>query len=416
MAAVLGMFIPFHVSAAVQDTVTLNQEGENVAVLLEMSDAKEENITAVSVSLQINTQGNDQIAVDFEFSPELENGEYGFKYRENGDNTGKLDIYAATGTAGSLFGDNGLDLGNLKITSKNPSQTIPVTISYCDGSFQTANAAYGSKTPMVEQETASISMQIGGKAVSPPQEDIPGTGAEGEQKPGTDNPGSGNPNGGGQESGGQGNGNQGSGNSGGSNMNEGLYDTTTQFTNNPSNAQNIPSSIIGNSNTAEGLIDLSAMAGQTSSGSALAAKGKGAAKTTGKVSVVAPKDGMSGILVSNAENDASPGEGEKGGFTEDAQGQEMSADGSMEIKLDKENGGIIGGHKNGLGKILPMAGLGIALILIIGLIIFAASKIKDADRRKRRRRKQKPSERGKGKKGNGTRKKRKKRHPKHYKE
>lgn len=400
MAVVLGMSIPFQVSAAGQDSVTLNQEGENVAVLLEMSDAKEENITAVSVSLQINTQGNDQIAVDFEFSPELGNGEYGFKYRENGDNTGKLDIYAVTGTAGSLFGDDGLDLGNLKITSKNPSQTIPVTISYCDGSFQTANAAYGSKTPMVEQEPASVSIQIDGKGVSPPQEDIPGTGAEGEQKPGTDNPGSGNPNGSGQ-----GNGSQGGGSSGGSNMNEGLYDTTTQFTNNPSNAQNIPSSIIGNDNAAQGLIDLSAMAGQASSGSAPAAKGKGAAKATGKVSVVAPKDGMSSILVSNAENDASFSEGEKGGLTEDAQGQEMPADGSMEIKLDKENGGIIGGHKSGLGKVLPMAGLGIALILIIGLIMFAAGKIKDANRRKRKRRRKKPTERGKGKKGKGAGKK-----------
>ena len=68
-AAMLGMLIPFQVSAAGQDTVTLSQEGENVAVLLEMSDAEKENITAVSVSLQIDTQSSDQIAVDFEFSP-----------------------------------------------------------------------------------------------------------------------------------------------------------------------------------------------------------------------------------------------------------------------------------------------------------------------------------------------------------
>ncbi len=100
-AAMLGMLIPFQVSAAGQDTVTLSQEGENVAVLLEMSDAEKENITAVSVSLQIDTQSSDQIAVDFEFSPELGNhAEYGFKYKESGDNAGRLDIYAVTGTAG----------------------------------------------------------------------------------------------------------------------------------------------------------------------------------------------------------------------------------------------------------------------------------------------------------------------------
>lgn len=408
LAAMLGIFMPFQVRAASQDAVTLSQEGENVSVFLEMSKAEEENITAVSVSLQISAQGNGRIAVDFEFSPELGNGEYGFNYKENGDNTGKLDIYAATGTAKSLFGENGLDLGNLKITSQNSSQAIPVTINYCDGSFQTANAAYGSKTPIIEQETASISMQIGSGTVPPPQENTPGTGGEGEQKPGTGNPESGNQNGGNQ-----GNSGQGSGNSGGSNMNEGLYDTTTQFTNNPSNAQNIPSSIIGNNNPAEGLIDLSAMAGQESAGG-FTAKGKGAANTAGKVSVVAPKDGMSSILVSNAENGASSGEGENGGLTEDPQGQGMPADGSMEIKLDKENGGILGGHKSGLGKVLPMAGLGIALILIIGLIIFAAIKIKDADRRKRRRRKKNPPEREKRKKGKGARKKRKKRHLKNY--
>ena len=190
IVAVLGISIPFQALAAGQDTVTLTQEGENVDVLLAMSDAEKENITAVSVSLQISAQDSGQIAVDFEFSPELGNGEYGFKYKENGDNTGRLDIYAATGMAKSLFSENGLDLGSLKITSKDPSQTIPVTISYYDGSFQTANAAYGSKTPMVEQETASVSMQIGnGTVTPPPQEEIPGTG-DGNQTPGTD--GSGN--------------------------------------------------------------------------------------------------------------------------------------------------------------------------------------------------------------------------------
>lgn len=380
IVAVLGISIPFQALAAGQDTVTLTQEGENVDVLLAMSDAEKENITAVSVSLQISAQDSGQIAVDFEFSPELGNGEYGFKYKENGDNTGRLDIYAATGTAKSLFSENGLDLGSLKITSKDPSQTIPVTISYYDGSFQTANAAYGSKTPMVEQETASVSMQIGnGTVTPPPQEEIPGTGDE-NQTPGTDGSGDG-------------------GSSGGSNMDDGLYDDTTQFTNDPSNAQKIPSSIIQKENMVQGLTDLSAMAGQP--GNKLMVN-KNSAKTEGKVSIVAPKDGMDSILVSKTENNDSYSET---GNVEDTQGLESN---TTEIKLDKENGGIVGQHKSSLSKILPMVGLGIALILIIGCIIFAVVKMKDEDRRKRKRKKKKAAEQKRKK--SARNRKRKKRH------
>lgn len=379
-AAMLGMFIPFQVSAAGQDTVTLSQEGENVAVLLEMSDAAKENITAVSVSLQIDTQSSDQVAVDFEFSPELGKAEYGFKYKENGT-TGRLDIYAVTGTADSLFGENGLALGKLKVTPKNSSTVIPVTISYCDGSFQTANAAYGSKTPMVEQGTASVNMQIGGGSITPPPEEIPGTG-DGEQNPGTDNPDSSNQGGGSQGSGGSG--------SGGSNMNEGLYDNTTQFTNNPSNAQNIPSSIIGKDNMAEGFVDLSAMASQAL-GNKLKTKGKGAAQSAGKVSVVAPKDGMSSILISKAGSDASSGEGGDGDL--EGASDQGQPDDTMEIKLDKEKGGIAGKPGIAIGKILPIIGLVAAGILIIAFLILATIKLRDTDRRKKKHKKKKAAKR-----------------------
>ena len=391
-AAMLGMLIPFQVSAAGQDTVTLSQEGENVAVLLEMSDAEKENITAVSVSLQIDTQSSDQIAVDFVFSPELGNhAEYGFKYKESGDNTGRLDIYAVTGTADSLFGENGLALGSLKISPKNASAIIPVTISYCDGSFQTANAAYGSKTPMVEQGTASVNMQIGGGAIPPPPEELPGTGNE-EQPPGTNTPETDNPGGG-------------SSGSGGSNMDEGLYDDTTQFTNDPSNAQNIPSAVIGKDNMPAGFVDLSAVPGQNS-GNKQKTKGKGAAQSAGKVSIVAPKNGMSSILVSNADSDTSKEEGNE--TTEDTS---TLPEDTMEIKLDKENGGIVKQQGIGIGKILSIIGLVIAGISVIGLLIFAVIKMRDTDRQKRKHKKKKAAKRNK-RKHSGNRKRR--RHPKSH--
>ncbi len=391
-AAMLGMLIPFQVSAAGQDTVTLSQEGENVAILLEMSDAEKENITAVSVSLQIDTQSSDQIAVDFAFSPELGNhAEYGFKYKESGDNAGRLDIYAVTGTADSLFGENGLALGSLKISPKNASAIIPVTISYCDGSFQTANAAYGSKTPMVEQGTASVNMQIGGGAIPPPPEELPGTGNE-EQPPGTNTPETDNPGGG-------------SSGSGGSNMDEGLYDDTTQFTNDPSNAQNIPSAVIGKDNMPAGFVDLSAVPGQNS-GNKQKTKGKGAAQSAGKVSIVAPKDGMSSILVSNADSDTSKEEGNE--TTEDTS---TLPEDTMEIKLDKENGGIVKQQGIGIGKILSIIGLVIAGISVIGLLIFAVIKMRDTDRQKRKHKKKKAAKRNK-RKHSGNRKRR--RHPKSH--
>lgn len=403
-AAMLGMLIPFQVSAAGQDTVTLSQEGENVAVLLEMSDAEKENITAVSVSLQIDTQSSDQIAVDFEFSPELGNhAEYGFKYKESGDNAGRLDIYAVTGTADSLFGENGLALGSLKVSPKNASAIIPVTISYCDGSFQTANAAFGSKTPMVEQETASVSMQIGGGAITPPPEENPGSGNE-EQNPGTDIPGTDTP---GTDTSGTDNPGGGSSGSGGSNMDEGLYDDTTQFTNDPSNAQNIPSAIIGKDNTATGFVDLSAVPGQNS-GNKQKTKGKGAAQSAGKVSIVAPKDGMSSILVSNADSNTSKEEG-----NEPPEDTSALPEDSMEIKLDKENGGTVKQHGIGIGKILPIIGLAIAGILMIVLLIFAVIKMRDTDRQKRKHKKKKAAKRNK-RKHSGNRKRR--HHPKSHME
>ncbi len=256
---------------------------------------------------------------------------------------------------------------------------------------------------MVEQETASVSMQIGGGAITPPPEENPGSGNE-EQNPGTDIPGTDTP---GTDTSGTDNPGGGSSGSGGSNMDEGLYDDTTQFTNDPSNAQNIPSAIIGKDNTATGFVDLSAVPGQNS-GNKQKTKGKGAAQSAGKVSIVAPKDGMSSILVSNADSNTSKEEG-----NEPPEDTSALPEDSMEIKLDKENGGTVKQHGIGIGKILPIIGLAIAGILVIGLLIFAVIKMRDTDRQKRKHKKKKAAKRNK-RKHSGNRKRR--HHPKSHME
>ena len=73
-AAIAGLLVPMKAMAAQWDMVTLIQQEGEVAVSLDMSDALEETITAVSVSLKVET--GDEAAVDFIFSPELGNAEY----------------------------------------------------------------------------------------------------------------------------------------------------------------------------------------------------------------------------------------------------------------------------------------------------------------------------------------------------
>ena len=98
--AVLGLSTPLQAFAAGQDSVMLGQDGNQVSVSLGMSNAVEEKITTVAVSLEVKTEDPSQITVDFQFAPNLGNTEHGFVYHED---TGRLDIYVAS--ADKLFGD-----------------------------------------------------------------------------------------------------------------------------------------------------------------------------------------------------------------------------------------------------------------------------------------------------------------------
>lgn len=375
--AVLGLFVPSQVYAAGQDLVDLNQDGSDVGVSIEMSNAVEERITAVSISLNVNTQGQDQVNVAFEFSPELSGKEHGFVYNEE---TGRLDIYAAS--ADRLFQEEQLNLGKVKVTPTDTGKTVLAEISYCPNSFQTANGSYGDKTPVVEKEVASVNIQVGNGTPAPtPGTDTPEDNTDGSQGNPDNKPG-------GSQSGG----------SHEDNRNEGLYDETTQFVNDPSNAQTIPTEIV-KSNVDTKLVDMTVKAPVTiKTGSGAAA---GQVKTRGNVSVVAPEDGPSSILVSKEENEFLTGSRQEDLFGEAEGGESAKAENVEEIVLDQENGGAVDVQKNKTRKLLIIAGAVLAAGLIIGGCIFFFIENRDKapvegkKRRKKKRRgtKRKPSER-----------------------
>ena len=66
--AVLGLSTPLQAFAAGQDSVMLGQDGNQVSVSLGMSNAVEEKITTVAVSLEVKTEDPSQITVDFQFA------------------------------------------------------------------------------------------------------------------------------------------------------------------------------------------------------------------------------------------------------------------------------------------------------------------------------------------------------------
>ncbi len=374
-AVVWALVCPMRVFAAGQDAVNLSQEGSKVVVSLEMSNAAEEEITAVSLSLKVDTER--QAEVGFEFSPNVQGTEHGFIYKEE---AGRLDIYAAS--AKSLFDGEVLNLGYVNITPADAAQLTSVEISYCEDSFRTANGSYGDKIPMVEKAPEPVSMKIGDGAVYPPgpEEEEPAPVPGGDQEDDGQEPGGGNqnPDDGNQED-----------SSGGGNINDGLYDENTQLKNDPSDAQNIPSSVVQKDNQTSGLIDMSqGMAVQVTGKPASGTSGKVRTKRGGKVSVVDPGDGPSGILIAKEENGIS-GEGNSDGT--DAETLAETEDGTEKILLDQENGGTVDGRKKALkidGKILLV--LCLAAAAVIGIVIAVVIlKENERERRKKRKRKKK---------------------------
>lgn len=242
-------------------------------------------------------------------------------------------------------------------------------------------------------EVESVSIQIGNGTLTPP---TPDSSSSGSGNVGT-NPGTNSGSGGslGNNAGG----------SGDNNRDQGLYDETTRFTNDPSNAQKIDSSIIDRDKT-------SALHNNFGKGTASVIAGKkdtigniiGQAK--GKVSVISPENGPESIVVSkdNALGDnqsdsllSGMGGDNSGGNGNSVWGENDSLDnGSEEILLDQKNGGAVDNKKNGIGKKIVIFGGALAgSVSVVGGGIFLLAKRGDwmlpgaAKKRKRRRKKRK---------------------------
>lgn len=385
--AMLGLLVPLQVYAAGQDSVELNQEGSKVAVSLEMSNTPQEKITTVAVSLNVKADGQEKVTVDFQFSAQLSGTEHGYVYNED---TGRLDIYVSSAT--SLFSEETLNLGSVQVKPVDTSKTVSANISYCQNSFQTANSSYGDKTPMVEGENASVDIKVGNGVND-------STSSEGNTA------GSGNNNGGVVGSGSSGNaagGSQSGSSSSNDNRNQGLYDDITRFVNDPAASQLIASSIIKGTKPGAELVDMSAGAGLTGTGTGNRGTGNlglkpgsgiGQTKENGKVSVISPENGPASILVSG-ENSGNSSEGSLGSLFAGISGEDYGGsgeDGYGEILLDQENGGAVDNRKNVKRNIIIAAGIALAVILLSGGIFFLVNTLRmpAAGKKKRRKKKRK---------------------------
>lgn len=388
---IIGLSAPLRVHAAGQDMVVLGQDGNQVAVSLEMSNATEEKITTVSVSLEVKTDDPGQVTVGFLFAPELGGTEHGFVYNED---TGRLDIYVASSK--SLFNGEKLNLGNVQVQPTDPGRSVAADISYCTNSFQTANGSYGDKTPVIEGEVASVSIQVGNGTL------VPDAGSSGVGNAGTS---SGNSNGE----------NSVTGSLEGSNRDQGLYDETTRFSNDPASAQKIDSSIIKRDIAETLLHNLSAGAASVVTGNHGTGTGSiGQAKAKGKVSVISPENGPASILVSKGNNGASDGD-QPGSFLSGLSGDNFNGnagnilgegtslgDDQEEIMLDQKNGGAVDNRKSERRKRIVIIGAILAGVIIIagGVILLFVKRTgypiagaKKKKKKKRRRRKKKPARR-----------------------
>lgn len=183
-------------------------------------------------------------------------------------------------------------------------------------------------------------------------------------------------------------------------MSQGLYDEETRFTNNPADAQNISSTVVKENNLHPELVDMSKgsaaqIGNKTLAGSVGA--GAGAAKGSGKVSVVAPKEGPDSIVVNGGAGGAAGEGGVAGGGGEagisGTYGEGSGTDGgsslSGEIRLDKKNGGAVAERDNAKMKWIIGGGV-VAALVIAGIVIFIL-----AGKRSRGRKHKKPVRRKK---------------------
>ena len=145
---VLSLAFPQRIYAAQTDTVTLENQGEQVAVSVNMANANKEKITAISMSLNVEVQDGNKDDVSFLFSQALEEAVKDYRYDKD---RGVLSIYVASGS--SLFDENdNLNLGAVRFQKADSADSLKAEVSVAENSIQTVNKAYGSKIPDIAYE------------------------------------------------------------------------------------------------------------------------------------------------------------------------------------------------------------------------------------------------------------------------
>ena len=102
----LSLAFPQRIYAAQTDTITLENQGEQVAVSVNRANANKEKITAISMSLNVEVQDGNKDDVSFLFSQALEEAVKDYRYDKD---RGVLSIYVASGSGliGSIWVDTG---------------------------------------------------------------------------------------------------------------------------------------------------------------------------------------------------------------------------------------------------------------------------------------------------------------------
>ncbi len=372
MAAILALCFPMQAAATGQDSVSLIQEEDRVAIVLEMGNAQQEKISGVAISLQVNEESREKVKAEFDFAGELAGASKDFFYDES---TGILDIYAASDQC--VFSGDTLNLGYVRVTLKDSGRSLPVEISYLGTSFQTVNEVYGEKTPMVGNIPEPVNMQVGQGA---------GTSGDPAGGNGNGNAGQGGNSGGNNENSGPEGGNEGDA-SGSNNADQGLHDESTQLVNDPASAQKITASVIRGNETNTELVDMSQrVAASTGSKVRLGGSGQKGTQAENKVSVVSPENGPASIFIAKGEEDPSGGaEGEAAGegqakLDEGIPGESISGEGEgfagEEILLDQKNGGVKSNSNEKRNHVLMWSGIAVVLAGGLGFGTFVLVKTK----------------------------------------
>ena len=138
---VLSLAFPQRIYAAQTDTVTLENQGEQVAVSVNMANANKEKDNGHIHVIECGGSGRKQGGRFLPFSQALEEAVKDYRYDKD---RGVLSIYVASGS--SLFDENdNLNLGAVRFQKADSADSLKAEVSVVENSIQTVNKAYGSR-------------------------------------------------------------------------------------------------------------------------------------------------------------------------------------------------------------------------------------------------------------------------------